>query len=84
MVVSYGTQKNNQKKIPIHTPFVHLAWCTNGWVLANVFAFQQILLVGFATKILGFFSSVNSTNFVHFWKDSPNFQYHKFENNNNN
>jgi hypothetical protein len=41
--------------------------------------FQQILLVGFATKILGFFSSVNSTNFVHFWKDSPNFQYHKFE-----
>jgi hypothetical protein len=30
-------------------------------------------------KILGFFYSVNSTNFVHFWKDSPNFQYHKFE-----
>ncbi len=48
-------------------------------VLANVFTFQQILLVGLATKILGFFSSVNSTNFVHFGKDSPNFQYHKFE-----
>jgi hypothetical protein len=30
-------------------------------------------------KYWDFFLSVNSTNFVHFWKDSPNFQYHKFE-----
>jgi len=38
-------------------------------VLANVFAFQQILLVCLATKILGFFSSVNSTNlFIFFGK----------------
>jgi hypothetical protein len=49
------------------------------WVLAN--RRQPVIYFSFLSKssekFESFFLGLNSTNFPIFWKDSPNFQYHK-------